>query len=52
MKNMLMGIFLLLLSIWCYHFGTVDDVVLFTFIGVALPIPATIVFLVGFFDKK
>ncbi len=51
MKNMLMGIFLLILSVWCYIFGVADDVLLFSLLGVFLPIPAIIIFLLGFFNK-
>ncbi|MFI3171201.1 MAG: hypothetical protein R3Y58_02335 [Eubacteriales bacterium] len=51
MKNMLMGIFLLILSIWFYIFGVVDDVPPFNILGVFLPILAIIIFLFGFFDK-
>jgi di/tricarboxylate transporter len=51
MKKMLLGIFLLILSVWCYLFGVVDDLVLFSFIGVFLPIAAIVVFLIGFFEK-
>ncbi|WP_458862446.1 hypothetical protein [Acidaminobacterium chupaoyuni] len=52
MKKMLMGIFLLILSVWCYNFGVVDDVVVFSFLGVFLPIPAIIIFLLGFFNRN
>ena len=51
MKKIHLGIFLMLLSIWCLIFGTLDNVTLFLFIGVYLPIVAIIVFLIGFFDK-
>ena len=52
MKKMLLGIFLLLLSIWSFAFGVVDDVVLFCAIGVFLPIPAIIAFVLGFFQRE
>ena len=53
MKNMMMGLFLMLVSIWSYIFGVVDQVTLFCFIGVFGIIPAVVFFLVGYFkDKK
>jgi hypothetical protein len=52
MKKMLLGIFLLILSVWCYLFGVKEDVVLFYFIGMCLPVVAIVVFLVGFFEKN
>ena len=42
----------MLLSIWCLIFGTLDDVTLFLFIGVYLPIVAVIIFIVGYFEKN
>ena len=33
MKQMLMGIFLLLLGVWCYLFGVVDQAALFAVLG-------------------
>ena len=51
MKNMMMGLFLMLVSIWSLIFGVVDDLPLFCFIGVFGVIPAVIFFLVGYFDK-
>ena len=52
MRKIHLGIFLMLLSIWCLIFGTLDNATLFLFIGAYLPIVAIIVFLVGFFDKN
>ena len=52
MKNMMMGLFLMLVSIWSYIFGVVDKVTLFLFIGVFGTIPAVIFFLVGYFEKS
>lgn len=52
MKKMMLGLFFLLLSIWCLIFGVVDDAGLFSFVGVLLPIVAIIVFLIGFFQKE
>jgi len=52
MKKIHLGIFLMLLSIWCLIFGTLDDVTLFLFIGVYLPIVAVIIFIVGYFEKN
>jgi len=52
MKKILLAIFLMLLSIWCLIFGTLDDVTLFLFIGVYLPIVAVIIFIVGYFEKN
>ncbi len=51
MKKILLGIFLMLLSIWCLIFGSIDNWVPALFIGAYLPIVAIIVFLLGFFDK-
>ena len=44
MRKIHLGIFLMLLSIWCLIFGTLDNVTLFLFIGVYLPIVAIIFF--------
>ena len=52
MKQMLMGIFLLLLGVWCYLFGVVDQAALFAVLGVLLPIPAVLLTLYGFFNKN
>ena len=51
MKQMLMGIFLLLLGVWCYLFGVVDQAALFAVLGVLLPIPAVLLTLYGFLIK-
>jgi hypothetical protein len=51
MKKMLLGIFLLILSVWCYLFGVADDVGLFSFVGVFLPIAAIVVFSLDFLRK-
>lgn len=50
-KRMLLGIFLMLLSIWSSIFGVVDQVPLFSVIGVFLPIAAVICFFLGFCAK-
>lgn len=52
MKNMLLGIFLLLLAIWSLIFGVTDDLAVFCFVGVILPIPALISFITGYFSRK
>ena len=51
MKKMLLGIFLLLLSIWCLIFGKLDDLVILLFAGSLLPVVAIPVFFFGFFHK-
>ena len=52
MKQMLIGIFLLPLCVWCYLFGVVDQAALFAVLGVLLPIPAVLLTLYGFFNKN
>ena len=52
MKKMLMGIFLLVLSVWCLIFGVVDDIAFFAALGVILPFPAIILTFYGFFHKE
>ena len=51
MKRMLLGIFLLLLSIWCLIYGRMDDLTPLLFVGTFLPFAAIPVFLYGFFLK-
>ena len=50
-KWMLLGIFLLLLSLWCLIYGKLDDLGLLLFVGAILPAAAVPVFLYGFFHK-
>lgn len=52
MKKMLMGIFLLLLSIWCFIFAELMDASIMLLPAISLPIPALICFLLGFAEKK
>ena len=51
MKNMMMGLFLMLVSIWSMIFGIADNLPLFCAIGVFGVIPAAVFFLVGYFKK-
>ena len=51
-KQMLLGIFLMLVSIWSLIFGVVDEVFLFSAVGVFLPIIAVICFFLGFCAKR
>ena len=51
MKKIHLGIFLMLLSMWCLIFGSLDNWTPALFVGVYLPIAAIIVFLLGLFDK-
>jgi len=51
MKKILLGIFLMLLSVWCLIFGSIENWTPVLFVGVYLPFVAIIVFLLGFFDK-
>ena len=52
MKQMLLGIFLLVLSIWCVILGKLDDFTALLFIGVFLPVVAGVCFLLGFLKKE
>ena len=52
MKNMLLGIFLLLLAIWSLIFGVADNLAILCWIGIILPIPALISFILGYSEKK
>lgn len=52
MKKMLLGIFLLLLSIWCLIYGKLDDLTILLLVGTILPAPAIAVFCAGFFAKE
>ena len=52
MKKMLLGIFLLLLSLWCLVYGKLDDLTVLLFVGTVLPIPAIVFFCAGFLAKE
>ena len=52
MKNMLLGIFLLLLAIWSLIFGISDNLPILCWIGLILPVPALIAFIMGYSEKK
>ena len=52
MKKMLLGIFLLLLSLWCLVYGKLDDLTVLLFVGTFLPLAAIAVFCAGFFTKE
>ena len=51
MKNMMMGLFLMLVSIWLLIFGAADDAALLVWAGIILLFPAAGYFLAGFFKK-
>ena len=52
MKKMLLGIFLLVLSIWCLVDGKLDDLTILLFVGSVLPILSIVCFFAGFFAKE
>jgi len=52
MKKIHLGIFLMLISVWCLIFGSLDNWTPALFVGVYLPIVAVIVFLIGFFEDR
>ena len=51
MKNMMMGLFLMLVSIWFLIFGAADNSALFVWTSIILLFPAAGYFLTGFFKK-
>lgn len=51
MKKMLLGIFLLVLSVWCFIFGKLDDLTGALVLAVALPGPAVMFTVWGYFSK-
>ena len=51
MKNMMMGLFLMLVSIWFLIFGAADHAALFVWASIILLFPAAGYFLAGFFKK-
>ena len=51
MKNMLLGLFLMLLSIWFLMVTDAIDLLLFYSLGMCLPIPAIILFFLGYHHK-
>jgi len=51
-KQMVLGIFLMLVSVWSLIFGVVDDIPLFSAVGVFLPVVAVICFFLGFCAKE
>ena len=51
MKNMMMGLFLMLVSIWLFIFGAADHAALLVWASIILIFPAAGYFLTGFFKK-
>ncbi len=51
MKNMMMGLFLMLVSIWLLIFGAADHAALLVWASIILLFPAAGYFLAGFFKK-
>ena len=51
MKNMMMGLFLMLLSIWFLIFGAADHFAPFCWISIFLLLPAAGFFLAGYSKK-
>ena len=52
MKKMMLGLFLMLLSIWCLIFSIADNADLFIIVAVALPIFAIYFFITGYLEKE
>jgi len=54
MKKMMLGIFLMLLSLWCLTFGTADHFAPLIYVSLALLVVSIFIFWVGYdgFDKK
>lgn len=52
MKHMLLGIFLMVLSIWCLVYGKLDELPIVMFLGLLLPLIAVVFFVGGFSSKK
>lgn len=48
MKKMLLGLFLMLLSLWLLIWGIADDLALFCYISIFLLASGTITFILGF----
>lgn len=51
MKKMLLGIFLMVLSVWFLIYGQLDDLLVCSLLGVFLPIPAVVYAIWGFREK-
>jgi len=52
MKKMLLGIFLLLLSIWCLIFGISDNFAPIIYGSLILLIVAIVEFIIGYYEGK
>lgn len=52
MRGMLTGIFIMLLSIWSFIFGYVDNTTVFLFASLALLVVAVFAFIIGFINDK
>lgn len=52
MRGMLTGIFIMLLSIWSFIFGYVDNTTVFLFASLALLVAAVFAFIIGFINDK
>ena len=51
MKKMLLGLFLMTVSIWCLLWGYWDQIVVLLYAALLLPVPAGILTYIGYKEK-